>query len=270
MKRGTPDHPKVAALASALGLSRPAVLGTLELLWHFTARFCPQGDIGKWADDAIEKACDWTGEPGQLVLELVKTGWIDTHKKFRLVVHDWHDHADPTVRKYLTRSKLSFVAMSRQRPDKVETCLDNVGPTSTSTSTSTKAEPTTPLDPPQSGGGRRKREPVPMADSRWRELFPVELAFDKRFGEVFDAFLAERRKKTRRGYEQESLEVMGRRFARWGLATATLQVERSIGYQGVIEPTAPRRSTPGVGRQSSILADTGQSYDHGIEDLGGD
>ena len=49
MKRGTPDHPKVAKLASMIGLpipwALPYTVGLLEMLWHFTAKFAPRGDI---------------------------------------------------------------------------------------------------------------------------------------------------------------------------------------------------------------------------------
>jgi hypothetical protein len=56
VKRGTPDHPKVYALAEALGIRRPAALGHLELLYYgmrirFQLRrnpFCEAGE-GKGA-----------------------------------------------------------------------------------------------------------------------------------------------------------------------------------------------------------------------------
>lgn len=93
----------------------------------------------------------------------------------------------------------------------------------------------------------QNKKPLP-ADDRWREILPPEFSSDGRFSKAFDAFLVERRKKTKRGYEENSLRIMGGRFQEWGLSVATAQVERSIGYQGVIEPNGkggqPAKSQP--------------------------
>ncbi len=122
MKRGTPDHPKTEALSIALGIDGAKAVGTLELLWHFTAKFAPQGDIGKWPDDAIAKAVRWSdkdGTPAQLVRGLVNSGWLDYCQQRRLIVHDWDDHADESVKKALKRKELPFLKavkkVSRQR-----------------------------------------------------------------------------------------------------------------------------------------------------------
>ena len=60
MKRGTPDHPKVYELCELLKCDRPTAIGYLELLWHFAAKYAPQGDIGKYSDERIEAALDWS------------------------------------------------------------------------------------------------------------------------------------------------------------------------------------------------------------------
>ncbi len=101
MLRGTPEHPKTVALIRALGLSKPHVVGLLELLWHFTARYAPEGDIGRWPDAAIEGGCSWEGESGALIAALLACGWLDDSKTHRLVVHDWHQHADRYVKRRL-------------------------------------------------------------------------------------------------------------------------------------------------------------------------
>jgi len=61
MKRGTPEHPKVYDLCDRLGCDRPTAVGYLELLWHITAKYTPQGDIGRYSDRRIEAALDWVG-----------------------------------------------------------------------------------------------------------------------------------------------------------------------------------------------------------------
>lgn len=113
VKRSTPLHPKTMELARALGCRRPEAVGTLEMLWHFAAQFAPAGDIGRHTDLAIEEACDWGGTPGALVAQLVACRWLDAHPTYRLVVHDWHTHADQAVHKLLARRGESFVMRRR-------------------------------------------------------------------------------------------------------------------------------------------------------------
>jgi len=123
MKRGTPDHPKVSHLATLLNINRAWAIGILEALWHFAARYAPQGDIGKHPDSVIAKAVYWerpTGERGvkaecKLSAALVEAGWLDTCPVHRLIVHDWCDHADEAVTKYLSRHGLSFVETAASR-----------------------------------------------------------------------------------------------------------------------------------------------------------
>ncbi len=90
---------------------RAVAIGTLELLWHFTAEFAPQGDIGKYSDARIESGVDWSGRRGILVPGLITSGWCDTSDLYRVVVHDWHDHADDATRKKLQRGCLDFLSL---------------------------------------------------------------------------------------------------------------------------------------------------------------
>lgn len=104
MKRGTIDHPKTAMLADMLGLELFAAVGLLECLFHFTAQYARRGDIGRYSDKIIAQRCFWVKEPETLVSALVKCRWLDEHPEHRLTVHDWHTHADNTVRTALTRN----------------------------------------------------------------------------------------------------------------------------------------------------------------------
>ena len=130
MKRGAPKHPKIFRLCSLLKCKRPTAIGLLEMLWHATAEYTPQGDIGKYDDAWIEAALDWTGRKGHLINCLVEAGWLDhepaTTKEFvgndegirqqwpgnrKLFVHHWHDHADSVVHKRLERLHLPFLTV---------------------------------------------------------------------------------------------------------------------------------------------------------------
>jgi hypothetical protein len=104
VKRGGPTHPKTYALAEALGVRRAHAVGILELMFHFTGQYAPAGDIGRYPDKRIAGALDWGGSVPKLIDSLVTCGWVDRHSVARLVVHDWHDHADRATLQRLSRS----------------------------------------------------------------------------------------------------------------------------------------------------------------------
>lgn len=109
MKRGTPHHKKMHALADVLGVRLNMAVGIMEMLWHYAGEYIPEGDIGSVPDKEIARAVDWSGKPKRLVDALVSTGWVDKHPKYRLVIHDWEDHAENSVRKKLGRNRKTFV-----------------------------------------------------------------------------------------------------------------------------------------------------------------
>ena len=179
MKRGTPRHPKIWDLLDALELplrSRAVVIGYLELLWHFTAEFAPQGDIGRYSDDRIEGAMDWYGTRGKLIEALVRSNWIDriappegesdlpptstdTHvrvttnsSRCRLVVHDWHDHADDATRKRLSRLGLPFLSDTAKLTGKcqqpIRTTAENICLPEPLPKPQPQPQPQTPKAPP--------------------------------------------------------------------------------------------------------------------------
>jgi hypothetical protein len=110
LKRGTPDHPKTVHVQQLLGCLRHEVVGYLELLFHWTAKYSPRGDLGKWSDQAIADGVGWRGEPSALVAALVEAGWLDRDPQHRLLVHDWHEHADEAVKISLKRKGLELDA----------------------------------------------------------------------------------------------------------------------------------------------------------------
>ena len=110
------DHPKFRGLAQSLGVPRYRVVGILECLWHFTARFAPQGDIGRFTNQQIGEWLEFE-DHDNLVESLCKNGWIDRCQEKRLVVHDWGQHADEAVKKKLKRNGLKACVA-------VSTCLD--------------------------------------------------------------------------------------------------------------------------------------------------
>lgn len=114
--RAVPDHPKFAELKALLKQPKGPVAGWLEMMWHFTGRFTPRGNIGKYSDHAIESWVEWDGEHGALIEAFIATGWIDRDPVHRLLVHDWADHADKAAKNAIGRSKLDFCTPTIRTP----------------------------------------------------------------------------------------------------------------------------------------------------------
>ncbi len=133
-------------MALELKIPQYAAVGIMEMLWHYTAKLHPQGDIGAAPDDAIAIACGWpigkrADRPGidaakasNFIDALVAAGWLNrdvivtlpcrSHAGpmtvvcrypdgtltvvCRLLVHDWHIHADESVKRVLKNRELAF------------------------------------------------------------------------------------------------------------------------------------------------------------------
>jgi hypothetical protein len=104
------DHPKTLDLAARLEVELPTAIGHLELLWAFTGKKAPQGNIGKWPDGAIARACYWMGRPEVFLLALQESGFIDADDQHRFTVHDWQEHCPRWVKSKLATLKLEFAA----------------------------------------------------------------------------------------------------------------------------------------------------------------
>ncbi len=129
MKRSTPEHPKLLDLCARLHLRRWEAVGILESLWHFTAKFAPQGDIGRFTNTAIAKGIDWNRAPERLITALVESRWLDECDCHRLMIHDWSDHADQTLKRLLASRGLAFIQhdASSKKPARL-TCLAPASP----------------------------------------------------------------------------------------------------------------------------------------------
>ena len=99
MLRQAHNSPKLKRLKRRLQIPHYAAVGILESLWHMASTQAQRGDIGKWSDEDIAAQLEWEGDETTLIEALVGCGWLDEHPEHRLVVHDWHAHADTTVRR---------------------------------------------------------------------------------------------------------------------------------------------------------------------------
>jgi len=109
VKKETPDLMKFKRLQRKLKVSVPELCGLLELLWICAQKNAPRGDIGKFSNEEIAIACYYEGDPDEFVQALIDTTWLDTHKEYRLIVHDWADHAPRWVLGNLSRHGKSVI-----------------------------------------------------------------------------------------------------------------------------------------------------------------
>lgn len=114
MKLDALDHPKTLDFAARLSVELPTAIGYLELLWAFTGKKAPQGNIGKWPDGAIARACYWMGRPEVFILALHESGFIDADSVHRFTIHDWPEHAPRWVKAKLKSMGLAFVSASTE------------------------------------------------------------------------------------------------------------------------------------------------------------
>lgn len=109
MKLDALDHPKTLDFAARMSVELPTAIGYLELLWAFTGKKAPQGNIGKWPDGAISRACFWMGPPETFITALLDAGFLDADQEHRFTIHDWPEHAPRWVKSKLKSLGLSFV-----------------------------------------------------------------------------------------------------------------------------------------------------------------
>lgn len=120
MKRGTLRHYKTLRLAAALSEERPCdvadALGLIEALCnHVAPEVAARGDIGRLTDSEIAQLCGTTRDPAHVIKSLLRAGWLDAHPDCRLVIHDYHEHADQGVKGRLNAAGLRFVGERRVR-----------------------------------------------------------------------------------------------------------------------------------------------------------
>jgi len=88
------DHPKTRKLARRVG-GVPAAIGHLHCLWWWCIDYAPDGDLTKHDAEDIAIACEWEGEPKDIVKHLTACGFIDNSDGLR--VHDWDEYGGALV-----------------------------------------------------------------------------------------------------------------------------------------------------------------------------
>lgn len=96
-------------LAYRLGVPKEYAIGIVTVLLNWTADMATRGNVGKWPNGSIAIACGWKGNADEFIDALVKSGWLDTDPVYRLIVHDWPDHAERFVKSKLSQAHTWFL-----------------------------------------------------------------------------------------------------------------------------------------------------------------
>lgn len=122
------DHPKVYALAEALKVEQFSAVGLVVSLWIWTLLHAPDGDLGRFPDAAIARACHWHKSAAGLVKALQECGFLDGKR-----IHDWEDYAGAILvaentRKEKTRKRVEAYRERKrtEEPLQAEPCNDDV------------------------------------------------------------------------------------------------------------------------------------------------
>ena len=89
-------HPKKDRLAELLfngttpnDVADMAAVGLLHHLWWWALDYAQDGDLSKFSDRQIARACGWHGDATVLIGALVESGFVE--KKPRRI-HDWQQY----------------------------------------------------------------------------------------------------------------------------------------------------------------------------------
>lgn len=158
-------HPKTLRLARLLGVSVPAAIGHLQLLWWWAMDFASDGSLADFEAEEIATAVMWDGDPDVLVAALLAAKFVDGGPG-AYEIHDWHDYAGRLV----TRRQANAERMRNARSHNVQrTSGARAGATVPDLTVPDLTVPDLPPNPPPQaeGGlaprGRRRRREDPDA-----------------------------------------------------------------------------------------------------------
>ena len=86
-------HPKLKALAVALGVSKNEVMGALICLWFWAVDYAADGDLSSFTEQEIADAMEWKGDCHALRNALRVTHWIDDD----VTLHNWENYTKKSV-----------------------------------------------------------------------------------------------------------------------------------------------------------------------------
>jgi len=113
-KRGTLEHPKTKRLARAMKAPAYSALGLLEAIWQWVGRYTPTGFL---TAEELEDCADTIrfDEGGEILGSMLHACGLLDEMEGGWYIHDWHDHADDSVKKVLAKRGERFANGSELR-----------------------------------------------------------------------------------------------------------------------------------------------------------
>jgi hypothetical protein len=168
-------HPKTLRLSRALGVSIPAAIGHLHLLWWWALEYAPNGEVGRFDAADLTLACMWEGEEAALLPALQQAGFVDADG----TLHNWDEYAGRLLDRRHANAKKQAEWRNRHRLSIIEG--DNHDVTVTSqprTAATVPNQPNQPNQPsaPNGAGPALHAVPKPSKPKRAREQLPTHPA----------------------------------------------------------------------------------------------
>lgn len=91
-------HPKVRRLAIQLEVELAQAIGHLHCLWWWALDYASDGDLGRYLDEEIAAACEWSGDAGRLVEALAACHFLEGEPG-RYEIHDWQQYGGRYLKK---------------------------------------------------------------------------------------------------------------------------------------------------------------------------
>lgn len=120
------DHPKTYALAEKLKVEQFAAVGLVVCLWTWAIIHAPDGDLSRFPDNAIARACHWHKPAAGLVKALQECGFVDGRQ-----IHDWDEYASALmdaveIQKEKTRKRVEAFRERKRVSDALQEDRSNV------------------------------------------------------------------------------------------------------------------------------------------------
>ena len=114
---GAYDHGKIRRLSRALHIKPWAALGLMEAIWGWARKSARHGRIESEQWEDLADRLQWEDPSENLRAVLVRESLIDAMDGWDWI-HDWHEHADNTLRRYLEKRHECFAnGAPARRPD---------------------------------------------------------------------------------------------------------------------------------------------------------
>lgn len=178
-------HPKTKRLATQLGVSLPAAIGHLHLLWYWALTHAEDGDLTGYSVQEIAAECQWSGDPDHFVEGLVScgggiksgAGFLERDAEGNLCIHDWMLYAGRLLNQRENNARRVRVWRSKARsPRPVAEPVQAAAPAPTpepAAEASTKQDATAAAEPVPGDTSPAEAAAEPVAASQGEASEPV-------------------------------------------------------------------------------------------------